>query len=341
MIAPFPAMQPFGAALWQKALRAMDVILHIGAHRCANTSFQAYLRANTEPLATAGIGFWGPIRTRSGLFRGIQPGPVIAPGRNARTRALGRVQLGCGEHARDGVETLVVCDQYMLGSMRANLRLADLYCGAGERMARFAEAFQGYLGGVVLTIRSPEHYWASLLACYASNGRGTPPPGLLQRVAESSRSWRDVITDIACAVPGIKVGVMPFETFAGRPEAQLQGITGQPAPRTASREWHNKAPNLAALRAMMDPAEGVLPEGDGRWMPFCQGQCATFRERYADDLMWLAAGADGLARLIGDPAPEKAGQNLPIPDMTRGRDDERRHIKVARAGRKGTARQAG
>jgi len=49
---------------------------------------------------------------------------------------------------------------------------------------------------------------------------------------------------------------------------------------------------------------------------------AALREAYADDLMWLAAGADGLAWLMDDPNKKPAGQTLPRPELTRGRRNE-------------------
>ena len=341
MIAAFPGTQPFGAAIWQKVRNTMDVILHIGAHRCATTSFQTYMRSNADALQDAGVGFWGPRRTRTGLFRGLQPGPQIGLGRSVKTRALGRVRLQCARTAAHGVHQLVVSDENMLGTMRANLRLAELYSGAGERMARFAEAFRDYLTDIVINIRSPELYWSSVLGYYAALGRGVPRSGLVSRLAEAPRSWRDVITDVACACPDARVRVMPFESFAGRPDAQLTCVTGYPAPRGGAQCRVNQTPALPALRARMARGEGELPEGSGRWMPFSPQHRAMMRETYADDLMWLAAGADRLARLEQNPAIHKAGTHLPFSDMKRGSYDERRHITVARAGREGTARKAG
>ena len=78
MIVQFPTTGLRPAALQQRSRTTMKVILHTGAHRCATTSFQEYMRQNAQPLACQGIGFWGPYRTRGGaLFHGIQPGPAL------------------------------------------------------------------------------------------------------------------------------------------------------------------------------------------------------------------------------------------------------------------------
>jgi hypothetical protein len=310
----------------------MNLTLHIGAHRCATTTFQSYLRANSDRLLADGVGFWGPRRTRAGLFRGIQPGPQIATGRDLHRRAIGLIGLQCTQSRDLGLKHLVVTDENMMGTMRSNLRLAELYCGVGERMARFAEAFDGHVTDVVVNIRSLDRYWASALGYGLMAGRGVPTSAALARIAYNPRGWRDVITDIACAIPAARLHVMPFETFAGRPDAQLTAMIGTPAPRTHARLWKNATPLLPELRAMLGATEGALPEGPGRWQPFDAAQVATLKELYADDLMWLIAGADGLAQIAPDPEKTEAGITLPVTDMTRGRryDSQERHVARAR-----------
>lgn len=326
-VVPFPAFRPNGAAANPRTGKAMDVILHIGAHRCATTTFQHYLRMNTERLTQARTGFWGPRRTRAGLFSGLVPGPRAATGRDPHRRAIGRVQMNLARSAQAGAARLVVSDENMMGSVRENLRVGGLYCGVGERVARYAAAFDGYLTDIALNIRALDGYWASALAYGVTRGAGVPNRAALSRIVGQARSWRDVVTDVACAAPGVRINVLPFETFAGQPETQLGLMTGQTAPKDHARECLNAAPRLPELRAWLgDKAE--LSGGDGRWNPFYPSEAAALREAYADDLMWLFAGADGLARLARDPQREQAGPNLPRQDMTRGRryDAEQRRL---------------
>ncbi|MFP4275005.1 MAG: hypothetical protein ACLFRU_08260, partial [Paracoccaceae bacterium] len=66
----------------------MDIILHLGAHRAASTSFQRYLRANMAALAAQRTGVWGPLRTRGGLLRGVMP----CQGGGAPERQLARAR---------------------------------------------------------------------------------------------------------------------------------------------------------------------------------------------------------------------------------------------------------
>ena len=316
----------------------MDVILHIGAHRCATTSFQKYLGANHEYLKEQGLGFWGPGRTRNGLFRGIVPGLGVPMCRDQHRRGLGRVRLQLTRSAGLGVRSLLVSDENMLGTVRENLRFCELYCGVGERLARYGEAFDGRIRHVLLNIRAFDSYWASAMGFGLTRGREMPGAAALDRLAHSPRSWRDVITDVACALPNATLWVAPFETFAGRPEAQLSAIAGVTAPLHQARERLNATLQLPQLRALAQElaTDWAFPTGEGRWQPFSPEQIAVLREVYADDLMWLTGGADGLARLLQDPDKKRAGKSPPMTDRTRGRSDDRQERRperrVARSG---------
>ena len=330
MIAPSPVMRSVGAACSPEASQAMKTILHIGAHRCATTTFQTYMHRNSDRLTAQGVGFWGPARTRAGLFSGLQTGRTLTGRPNRRARGLGRVRLNCVQRAQAGTTSLVVSDQNMLGTIGQNLRLGSLYAGAGERIARYAEAFGGGVSIVVVNIRALEWYWASMLGAGLIRGHAAPHAADLQRLATGGRSWRDVITDVSCAIGDVPLLVLPFEIFGSRPEAQLACMTGLTPPRDHARDWHKATPRLASLRDFAPE----LPPGAGRWQPFNVIQRTLLRETYADDLMWLRAGADGLAQLIDDRTHTMTGANPSEPEMTRGNryDHTKRRLAHARRG---------
>lgn len=280
------------------------------------------MRAVNAPLTGQGIGFWGPQRTRNGLFHGVSDSPAQS---RAGQRAAGRVQLGCATAARSGVAVLVVSDENMIGTPRANLRARALYPQIGERMARFHNAFRATPRRVVLQIRSLDAYWASLMAYAVPRGVQFPDAAMLESLAAGSRHWRHVIADLACALPRTDILVTPFERFAAHPDRLFQRMTGTlfPPAATPGAFWYNRAPTLADLRQVLaDRGEdaGVLPDTAGRWMPFSPLQAAQLREAYADDLYWLRAGAEGLARYIEDPDPDKTRSTWPPEPLTRGHD---------------------
>ena len=152
------------AALWSKVCRFMDVILHVGAHRTGTTTLQSYLRQHRGALETAGVEVWDPRRTRRGLFHGLRPGDAVPQGDRARRRALGRIKVNLEEAANRGVQTLVISDENLIGSVRENLRTRRLYPAIGERLARLYEALEGSLNAVVISTRSQDRYWPSACA---------------------------------------------------------------------------------------------------------------------------------------------------------------------------------
>ena len=308
----------------------MDVILHVGAHRTATTSFQTYLRANRAALSAQGTGFWGPWRTRNGLLHGLADAP--ASGHQVE-RATGRLHLALEGARRHGADRLVVSDENMIGSARHNLRHLALYPAAGERLARLTRAF-GPVRRVVLQIRALDGWWASAIGFLVPRGEDVPDAAALDRLAASPRSWRHVIADLACACPEAEIRVTPFECFADRPDHLLQAMTDLAlVPRAAPGDfWKNRHPELPALRAALrDRGEDAdhLPEGGGRWMPFDGLQAAALREAYADDLFWLRAGADGLANYTEDLPTDRTRANLASVLTERGQGHDRPARKLA------------
>jgi hypothetical protein len=324
MIAAIPMIWPDWAALKRQVMAVMDVILHIGAHRTGTTTFQDYMRNNSQGLAARDIAFWGPRRTRGGLFAGIQPGARVATGRDLQKRALGRVRMNCARVALRGARHLVVSDENMIGSVGENLMSQGLYLAVGERMARFALAFQGQKTRIFLSIRALDHYWASSLGYGITRGFRMPTSDTLDLIAGARRSWRDVITDVACAVPDAKISVLPFETYGGQPDAQLAQMTGGEVPRTYARGWFNATPQAAELAKIVKLRGedcGAL-NGTGRWQPFDAAQIAAMRDTYLDDLFWLHSGADGLATFTEEKHMDRTGNNPAARWYQRGRSNE-------------------
>ncbi|MEX0286712.1 MAG: hypothetical protein AB3N23_19065 [Paracoccaceae bacterium] len=309
----------------------MNVIFHIGAHRCATTSFQHYLRHNARRLSEARIGFWGPRRTRNGLFSGVLPGPVAVGGGDPARRAAGRISLAMASCQLGGHDALIVSDENVLGSVRENLRLGTLYAGAGERVARYLQAFGGNISDIVINIRSQDHYWASALGYATLRGINPPPAARLRVIAEQRRAWRDVITDIARSAGQARVLVFPFESFCGQPETQLALMTGIAPPLAEARAWLNRSPDAGLMAAQFDGAQWPQQARSGRWMPFAPTQAEALRETYADDIHWLTSGADGLATLMTNHLTTRPGQTGPGHDKTRGRTDDRQDRRLAQA----------
>ena len=319
----------------RKADKAMDVTLHLGAHRTASTVFQHYLRENTDELAQTGVEAWEPSRTRDGLLSGVVPitsAPKSTP--DQLSAAKSRIALHLRRAKSSGVSHLVVSDENMIGAPRRNVRDLSLYRSIGDRLERYSEAFDQQITRVAISIRAQDSYWSSILAYSVGRGHRLPQQRDLQEIVTSQRGWQDVITDLSHAVPFAQILVLPYEIHGGFPERKLSLMTGLANPPLRhAREWLNRAPSLPELRKSLqdrglDPSR--LPDGEGRWQPFDHKQTAALREAYADDLYWLRAGADGAATLIEETQPEKMGQIPHLVSMTRGQPNGIEERRLAR-----------
>lgn len=330
-----PKQMPVGVVFLKRAVRAMDIILHIGAHRTGTTSFQNYVRGISNELVSLEVAFWGPDMTRKGLFPPVFEGGDDSVAEGARQQEMSPLKRQLDAAWLAGARRLIVSDENIMGGMRNNIRHAALYPQVGSRVAKFANAFGGNVSTILLSPRSLDLYWCSALAF--SVKRGVPVPDLQKRatIARSYRGWRDVIAEIARALPGVAVKVLPFEAYAGRSDCFLSDAINIDGPMCRDRMPVNTSPKLPDLRRAMSARGGdvqSLPFGMGRWNPFTNAQLGALRELYADDMMWLRSGADGLATLIEDGSAPKAGSNPPRAANGKGQIDECEERRMARPG---------
>lgn len=314
----------------------MEVTVHLGAHRTASTSMQVYLRQNQALLRAQGLGFWGPHRMRNGVLRGVitPRGEVHCP--RSAARAQGRIALRLAHSQQGlGLDHLLVTDENFLGTMRRNFAARRLYPNAGERLMQLNHGFGGRIKQVLLSIRSLDQYWVSALRYCIPRGQQVPDAARLAQLVHQPRNWRDVITDLSLAAPQARIFVAPFERFAARPDLSLSAAIEHDLP-PAHGIWVNKSPSLPELlRLPLDSQERArLNEGQtgDHWTPLTPEQRAELQERYADDMHWLQAGAEGKAQLVAPSKPEnKTGSPLHIDPLTRGHEDDQ-YQRLARPG---------
>lgn len=316
----YPA--PIGAFLFQKVSRAMDVILHVGAHRTATTSFQRYLERHKPVLRSHKIAHWGPMQTRSGLFSGLlkKPSNVGADTARRAQRSSGAIKMEIANLRRAGFGHLVVSEETMLGSMRQNLAAAALYPDALPRLLRLRAPFVANLTRIVVTIRNYGGYWSSALAYSIRGGARVPDAPTLDRLVTQPRRWRDVLHDVRIAYPKADIVVCPFESFAGHSDALLRSAVGGHvigADFARDDKWHNHSPTCDELRQVLqqrgdDPA--AITKYHGRWQPFGDTHRAVFDAQYAQDIAWLRSGGDGIVRYLETPF-DKTRAEHPYPTL--------------------------
>ena len=315
----------------------MDVTLHLGAHRTGTTTLQIYLENNRDNLNEIGTEFWGPNRTRSGLFSGLVKKPDKLTNeaiiRGERSAGLIRMELGRLEIA--GVKSLIVSEENMIGAMWDNLSVGRLYPDAQLRLKRFSRAFDGHCKRVTLSIRSYDKYWASVFAFLVERGHKLPDAQEMDRLVTQPRRWRDVISDIAAVFPSAEVIVWPFEAMIGQVDSQLAVLNGGVVPvRMRGRnDWHNASAGCAKLRQVLEDRQNnkqaeAMPNDYSRWQPFRPHHIAAFQAQYDEDIAWLRAGADGIASYEENSDSGPAGEHLRPLKAQRGHihDQEERGV---------------
>lgn len=311
----------------RRGARQMDVILHIGAHRTATTSFQHYMRLNGPALQRRRVGFWGPLRTRGALLAGVLPATDEVVDPKARDTARRRIETALRRAEAAGLRHLVVSEENLPGTPAHNMRQSQLYPDVGARIARVSDIFGHRISRVVMTLRPQPGYWPSALACAVERGHPLPARAQLDRIARGPRLWQDVVRDLA-SHQGAPIVLLRHRTA---PDDMLTAMTAGAvaAPQDHTDHWLNAAPDRAELRAALD-ARGAracaIPAGEGAWQPFTPDQRALLAEAWQDDEFWLAAGAGGLATYLPTgrsglrktEQSERAGQHLPPGRHQRG-----------------------
>ena len=200
----------------------MEIVLHIGAHRTATTSFQAYMRGNAPGLAQGGVAFWGPLRTRNGLFSGLWA-PVQPSPKAGAARVAGRVALALARVENSGARVLVISDENILGQPCAMLRDGRAYPHAAARAGALQRAFGGRIGAVGLGGRSPEMWWPSLVAMAVGRGHPMPDARACARMAAGSLDWAGLAQALHLAM-GCPVGLLAHELCAHAPDRRLAAM---------------------------------------------------------------------------------------------------------------------
>lgn len=275
----------------------MELILHLGAHRTASSSLQRLLALNADALRAGHVAVWGPRVTRGGLFRGVMGDPGRRdPMRDiAAHRSAGRVALRRQALEKVGARRLLISDENMLGGLRENLTLARLYPSVAARLDRL----QGAIGApksVHLMVRAPDAWWTSAFSFLMTRGLPPPDAATLDAVAASTRGWRQVVEDVSAALPNSTLFVGSYEDWGSRPGVVFEHLTSREPVQSGVPVVGASLPvDQLQARLREEGCDATLPRLGGLYAPFTPDQRAEMRAAHADDLAWLAAGADGRA----------------------------------------------
>lgn len=278
-------------------------VLHLGAHRCATTTFQTFLELNRDALARRGWQVWTPSDTRKGLLDGLTCKPGEETGRMAE--GISRVQDRLDAMGR---ANLLVSEENMIGAPFDNLNSGSLYPGFGARMSRFHAAFNGHVSGIGLAIRRYDDYWASLLSYSVLRGYQMPSQPNLEALTYQRRRWRHLIQELRKLFPNTPINIWHFEDLAPSPCEQFNVMTGAEADAqdfevvSIKKNYSRDTSNLARLLRDADrfAAAQCLPKRKQRWMPFSEAQQRKMQVDYAFDIDWLSCNVDPFVRYLGN-----------------------------------------
>ena len=301
MIAATQTSRNPAGALRGMLRRVIETVFHIGAHRCATTTFQAYLDQNRQALIRAGIMPWTPSVTRDGLFdKLVRPPAQDDP--DADATAARRIANRRAHLERRGIRQLLVSEENMIGTPRDNIARVSLYPGLTPRLARFRDAFGGRVDRIGLVIRGYEAFWASSIAFAVMVGTRVPGAEACQRIANQPRCWSDVVCDLRRLFPDTPLSVWTFEAFAGRPRRQLSLLSRDPRVGHLLDQtpvWANRSRDTGTLRDVLTlqgrtQEAAMIPDRPGPWMPFAATDRTALAALYADDLTFLRGQDDPL-----------------------------------------------
>jgi len=285
-----------------KVRAQMDVIFHIGARFPLSQKFGAFVHSQKETLFRTGIRVWGDAEIRSGVLDGLTLPSGRHGVRHRRRRAAGRSQIYLKRYAHDGARGLMVSATNALGPATRCVESGVIYPGAGERMARFAHAFEGCEQRILISVCALEAFWNFHMPNAPTRGISEAHHDPLDRFVTHPRSWQAIIEDVACAMPKAKIFVVTDEHLSNHPDDVLGVLLGDR--QTSGGTRANHAPfGLADFPVLSDGA----PQNNRQVQRFDPSQRAALQEKYAKDLNWLRAGADGLALFIEETGPDWTG----------------------------------
>ncbi len=318
---------------------AVEICLHLGAHRTGTTGLQVLLNDQRPALRRSGVAFWGPHRTRSGLLAGLIKDPSTLTNRDAKLgqRSCGRLRMEASRMEQNGAQQLVISEENLIGTMAQNLGATRLYGQLSDRLARFAPAFEGRALRIGLAIRAYDVHWASQLAFRVKMGASLPSVADLDRLVTQPRRWRNVIADVEAIFPNAQIIVWPFESWVSNPRRLVTHFLGRDiAFGTMSKPHKSNASataaelsEIAAERGDLDSALRLSTAGIGaRYMPFDAAQAGKLQDDYLADIAWLEAGVNSSRVTYLDPTEGTFGGA----NMTEGshHDQETRSVGSAR-----------
>ncbi|MEM7524680.1 MAG: hypothetical protein AAF360_13155 [Pseudomonadota bacterium] len=283
--------------------QAMNVHLHLGAHKTASTHMQATLRKNRDRLTAAGVSLISPDEVRALAGGGQEAAARMRPLPSLRAGAAAqRLRARLDERAGGG--PVVAADENSLGRCAEVIARRALYPTAAARLAVWRPALAAE-ATVFLAIRSYADFFAGAHAQAARGGAAAAlSPYALAALAALPRRWTDVVADIRSVAPRAHLVIWAYEDYPALDRSLMTRLTGLSGLDAVNRRpmATPRAPAMEAIfaRAATRPGQEIsaqafdelaaaAPKDAPRYDPFSPTARKAMEAAYAEDLDRLRA----------------------------------------------------
>jgi hypothetical protein len=195
----------------------MKVLVHLGVHKTATTFIQSQLANNRQALATKGFGvagIWAVRKRFTNLFDRLS---WLDPVSRFLTRPILRRKLDRLMAESDGLDTFLLSDENLTGTIAANYLLGRLYPWARPRAKLLASLLAGHDVHYFVCIRRYPDYLASSWLQLASKGKPPAFEKYVEKFAPHRRGWAELVADLAAAVGPDRLTVWTYDWFSQDP----------------------------------------------------------------------------------------------------------------------------
>lgn len=207
---------------------AVDLYLHLGAHKTATTYLQDLLEANAARIAEAGRVYWRRDLVRPKIDYGI---PATRKGRYWLYRAAEHLPFLSSDPIRGFSRLLrasrpsVISEENILGNVPESLH-GKLYPRAAERLQPVVRALDGRSAEIYLCVRDYAPYLSSLYAESLRQGALLDPAQFAAANSDPAGQWSGLAETILAAFPNARLVVWAFEDFRKLEAAIVQRFSG-------------------------------------------------------------------------------------------------------------------
>lgn len=199
----------------------MKLVMHIGAHKTASTTYQQVMTKNEDVFRQHNIAVVPKRFTVNGKEI-YKTDPRFSSYKPSKYRPAYKE---LAEHF-SGADCAIISDEGLVGPFPATSR--KFYPEPGEKSAQIAEALGADDVSIILTVRRQDTFYESCFKHAYQIAAGVPLEQLLVELPVEDISWLRLAQELARQFGEDKVFVRPYEVLrTERPEVELSNLLGK------------------------------------------------------------------------------------------------------------------